>query len=309
MEELGEGDVYIIPLDIHEIEDQLCRDLLTEVCFSTMINQGFPVPRLIAIQSITKRVELSSIDISDNYFGGNRFALLRPLYRHPNDEEPDNIEMVPVIRQLLSLVEYKTGITGLNHVLIQRYRDGKDNIQMHSDKTLDLHLQTPIINVSFGAERTMKLRRKCCKSDVQLIPLRHGESLVFGLKTNQFWYHEVPKKMDIQPHAHLGIERISLTFRRVETFTASYFDGTDREMIVGQGSPFPTVDAFISHLETTKKEIGEAVGSDQPSNCNGIEIGNGHRLREGLIAAFSKENKLSDEFDWNIVYGEGFLCR
>ena len=48
----------------------------------------------------------------------------------------------------------------LNHVLIQLYRDGTDHISEHSDKTLDIVRDSKIVNVSFGAQRTMTLRAK-----------------------------------------------------------------------------------------------------------------------------------------------------
>ena len=48
----------------------------------------------------------------------------------------------------------------MNHVLIQLYRSGKDCISEHSDKTIDVVPGSSIVNVSFGARRTMTLRKK-----------------------------------------------------------------------------------------------------------------------------------------------------
>jgi len=274
----GEGDVRLCRLKCGESmifdPSQLKKCIDEQVLFSQMFNQGSPVPRLVAIQSLPKLLVGES----------DQTIKFKPLYRHPNDEEPPNIEMVPIVLELLTLVEASTGIVGLNHVLIQKYREGKDNIQMHSDKTLDLSLSTPIINLSIGAERTMKLRKKENKSEIQIIPLRHLECLIFGLQTNQYWYHEVPKKMDIDPDPIFGCERISFTFRKVETFMA---DGEC--IIIGQGSRYATLSDYYS--------------SGRDSN-NVID-----RDRTSLIKAFSQENKLHDKFDWKEVYGCGFLCR
>lgn len=48
----------------------------------------------------------------------------------------------------------------MNHVLIQLYRNGKDGISEHSDKTIDVVRGSNIVNVSLGAQRFMTLRLK-----------------------------------------------------------------------------------------------------------------------------------------------------
>ncbi len=215
----GEGDTTLqqIPEIINESSD-FWKLVKESVKFHEMFNQGNAVPRLISIQSL----------YSAAWQG-------RPLYRHPNDEEPPNEEMVPVVRELMALVERQCGVSGLNHVLIQHYRNGRDNIAAHSDKTLDIDLDTPIINLSLGSSRVMSIQNKTDRHIVEKIPLRHGECVVFGLRTNQFWVHEVPKDMAIAPHPEHHQERISFTFRRIATYI------TDNGIIVGQGSPYKTV--------------------------------------------------------------------
>eukprot|EP01036_Dinobryon_divergens_P035939 gene35939-46669_t len=314
----GEADTFTLPIPLSQSISVNLKALIDEeISFNPMLTHGgSPVPRLVSIQSISMRCasmpsmeELSTVS-------------LKPLYRHPNDSEPPNNEMTPFVLYLRNLIESVTGITQLNHVLIQKYRDGKDNIQMHSDKTLDLSRVTPIINLSIGAERIMKLRRKNDKSITQLIPLIHGEVVVFGIQTNQFWYHEVPKKLDIIPHPDFGEERISFTFRKVETFLV-VIDGIDTDIIIGQGSPFPSIEAYVKYskemhkLPATLETILTGV-SDPLSQSSHLldshtaileEDDSSYHDKNELFQAFSKENKLSDAFDWQQVYGKGFLCR
>ncbi len=258
----GEGDTSIC--SIAEIEDnteQFWESIKANVVFHEMFNQGNAVPRLVSIQSVQEA------------------GLGRPLYRHPNDEEPPNEEMVPAVLKLMRLVEQHTGVSGLNHALIQHYRHGRDNIAAHSDKTLDIDPHTPIINLSLGADRTMSIQNKDNKEVIEKIPLRHGQCVVFGLRTNRFWFHEVPKDMHISPHPLFGQERISFTFRKINTFVDA------QGVVVGQGSPFKTPQQVPHPLP----------------ECT--------RTRADLIRAFGAENRQSAQFDWDAVYGQGFLIR
>lgn len=250
----GEGDVFVSPLIPGLLEEphRWWERIHAEISFESMINQGFAVPRLISIQSIATP-------------DGRR-----PIYRHPNDSEPENVEMVPLVRELLTMVEAVTGVVGLNHVLIQYYRDGRDTIASHSDKTLDVDLHTPIVNLTVGATRTMYLQHKDDPQRREKLLLRHGECVVFGLRTNQYWWHEIPKEV-----TQLG-GRVSFTFRRMVTFR-------DKQgVVVGQGSPYKTAE------EVGVKEVRQ-------------------RDRAELIHAFSEENKQHATFDWARTYGEGFL--
>ena len=265
----GCNDTYLIDLNLN---DDTYDELKKQVHFSTMISQGNEVPRLISIQYIKPENDL----------------FLRPIYRHPNDIEPENVEMCDIVKKILNEVEHQTKIKGFNHVLIQLYRDGSDNISAHSDKTLDIDLNTPIVNVSIGAKREMTIELKDNKLIKQQIPLVNNTALIFGLKTNTKWKHEIKKNMN-EP---VG-ERISLTFRKINTFILkdinlienerNTFILKDMNILIGQGSPYKTLD-----------------------DIDKIEITDGMINKELLINAFTVENKESD-FDWNFVYGTGFL--
>lgn len=98
-----------------------------------------------------------------------------------------------------------------NAVLLNLYRDGKDGVSWHSDKTHNANKDMNIASVTFGQTRMFRLRHKFIKHLPQIeIPLHHGSFLLMAGKTNTFWEHQVPKTTrEVLP-------RINLTFRQVQ---------------------------------------------------------------------------------------------
>lgn len=82
-----------------------------------------------------------------------------PVYRHPADNSPPLSPFSPTVQLIRRAVEEALSHP-VNHVLIQLYRDGKDAISEHSDKTIDVVKGSKIVNVSLGAQRVMTLRTK-----------------------------------------------------------------------------------------------------------------------------------------------------
>lgn len=267
----GCGDVKLVDLDLHE---NMFENIKTEVQFREMISQGNPVPRLVAIQFINPEKQL--FDFSGNE--KTKYQIIHPVYRHPNDIEPENVSMTKYVLDILKEVEEKTGITGLNHVLIQLYRDGTDHISAHSDKTLDIDLNTPIINVSLGFSRIMTLQSKRNTKIKEQIPLNNSTAVVFGLKTNKEWYHEIKKDMT-RPVS----ERISLTFRKINTYLYKINSLSKSSILVGQGSPYKTIED-IDKITITSEQTDP--------KC--------------LLYSFGNENK-DYNFNWELNYGNGFL--
>jgi len=133
------GSKSLLILDALNLDIDI-ETLKKEINFSNMNSHGSPVPRLIAIQG----------KITDGKY---------PLYRHPADEQPFITEFsktTKLIRDELSKMLNQE----FNHVLIQYYRNGDDNIGEHSDKTLDIKKRTNVINYSIGATRTMVLKKR-----------------------------------------------------------------------------------------------------------------------------------------------------
>ena len=172
--------------------------LAAEVQWHVMFHRGGEVPRRVAIE-------------------GELVEGCEPLYRHPVDEQPAMVGFTPVVDRIRGAVERRVGHR-LNHCLLQLYRDGRDWIGEHADKTLDLVRPSTIVNVSLGRTRTMLLRPKRSPEGdprvVQRVPLLHGSFLALDLASNRAMFHairpEVPERGDGP--------RISLTFRHIGSF-------------------------------------------------------------------------------------------
>lgn len=118
-------------------------------------------------------------------------------------------EFTPSLKAIRSRVEAETNLS-FNAVLLNLYRNGKDGVSWHSDKTNKSGTDPVIASVTFGETRLFRLRHKTRKEiPVVEIPLHHGSFLLMAGTTNSFWEHQVPKTArDIFP-------RINLTFRQV----------------------------------------------------------------------------------------------
>jgi len=104
-------------------------------------------------------------------------------------------------------VENYTG-AGFNFVLINRYKNGTEYIGPHADDEKDLHIDSPIVGVSFGAARDMVFHHKGTTKKIEFT-LHHGSIVCMNPPTNQFWKHSVPKRLKVRG------PRISLTFRNI----------------------------------------------------------------------------------------------
>ncbi len=103
------------------------------------------------------------------------------------------------------------GFGEFNAVLVNRYRDGKDHIDHHSDD--DYGDPEPTIpSLTLGVTRPFRLARiiggsRLDKSTTVEYSPGHGDLLVMRGRTNAEWQHWVPKTAK-----QVG-ERINLTFR------------------------------------------------------------------------------------------------
>lgn len=232
-----------------------------------------------------------------------------PVYRHPSDTSLALLHFTPAVQMIREEVIKRVGHE-VNHCLIQLYRSGNDYISEHSDKTLDIVRGSSIVNVSFGAMRTMRLRTKRAARDMggsaskeeagsdaastvsaatstkgtdretQRIPLPHNSLFVLGQDSNMRYLHGInadkrrtAERSDAEM-AHDGM-RISLTFRHIGTFLSA-----DSSRIWGQGA-------------TVKRYPGS-------KTVNGIE-----EETEKLVRAFGRENQAT-ELEWEGTYGRGF---
>jgi len=115
------------------------------------------------------------------------------------------------LNEIKRSIEAEVAIS-FNSVLINYYRDGQDRVAWHSDDEKELGKNPVIGSVSFGAERTFKLRHKQYKENnlKQSIVLKNGSFLLMKGATQHHWMHEIPRTAKpIGP-------RINLTFRVIK---------------------------------------------------------------------------------------------
>ncbi|USP81632.1 hypothetical protein yc1106_08906 [Curvularia clavata] len=285
---IAEGDSRIIydffPCDLYHpsdrsqpLKDLVFSQLYNEVTWQKMLHQQGEVPRLVCCQGA---------------FGDDGSM---PVYRHPADQTLPLLRFSPKVQIVRKQAEKLVGHP-LNHVLIQLYRSGEDFISEHSDKSLDIVKGSSIVNVSFGSQRTMRLRRKkpqakkddaaveensTTQRETQRVALQHNSMFVLGLESNKKWLHGIqPDKRNATERSEAetsynGI-RISLTFRHIGTFLDA-----KESTIWGQGAS--------SHEQ---RDAADVINGDEDE-------------AKRIITAFSRENH-DPEFDWDKWYGEGF---
>ncbi|KAL1641883.1 hypothetical protein SLS58_005718 [Diplodia intermedia] len=283
-DEIGEGDsrlvVDFLPESLRAsaapektFQEVVFHKLYNEVRWQKMLHNQGEVPRLVSVQG-----EMGA--------DGSM-----PVYRHPSDQSLPLLHFSPAVLRIRKQVEELVKHP-VNHVLIQLYRDGQDYISEHSDKTLDIVRGSSIVNVSFGAQRTMRLRTKrsakptqaddeaTAVRQTQRVAMPHNSAFVLGQQTNMRWLHGInadkrPAEEKSSLEKDFAGMRISLTFRHIGTFLSN-----DSSKIWGQGA--------------TSKSRDTA----QPV-VNGDE-----KQAEALVRAFGAENQATD-FDWEQTYGRG----
>lgn len=212
-----------------------------------------------------------------------------PVYRHPSDQTLPTQSWTSNVDIIRKAAEDVVGHS-LNHALIQLYRRGTDYISEHSDKTLDIVKDSFIVNVSFGAQRTMRLRTKRATATTDetsatarttyRIPMPHNSMIAMSLATNAEYLHGInadkrPAVEFIEAEKAFGGQRISLTFRNIGTFL-----NNDSTRIWGQGA-----------VKKTKEDANPVINADPVES-------------KKLVRAFGTENQ-SSKVDWNAIYGHG----
>lgn len=121
----------------------------------------------------------------------------------------DPAPWTPLLEKLRRRVESISSVS-FNSVLLNLYRDGNDNLGMHSDNESELGEDPTIASLSLGEARDFQLKHQTRK-DVKPVHvlLTHGSLLIMAGTTQQFWKHGLRRETRT-----LG-PRINLTFRQV----------------------------------------------------------------------------------------------
>mmetsp|Transcript_3012 Transcript_3012/g.3374 ORF Transcript_3012/g.3374 Transcript_3012/m.3374 type:complete len:208 (+) Transcript_3012:143-766(+) len=116
-------------------------------------------------------------------------------------------EMTIVRKKVEALLNEK-----FDFVLINLYRDGKDNVGFHYDETHRLPGKTTVPSISIGATRTFIIRSIERKDEVpdREFKLVDGSLVVMLGKMQHYYYHSIPLE------EHIKEPRINLTFRGLD---------------------------------------------------------------------------------------------
>jgi len=100
--------------------------------------------------------------------------------------------------------------THFNHVLLNRYRDGRDNMGMHADNEPELGPDPIVATLSLGATRRLTLvPRRPRDGERRALELPSGSLLVMRGACQRRFRHGIPREPRVTE------ERVSLTFRLV----------------------------------------------------------------------------------------------
>lgn len=197
-----------------------------------------------------------------------------PVYRTPCDTYITPSPPNEISQKYFDWINNNIDVDNIvNHSVLQFYQNSHGFIGQHSDKTLDLDPNMPILNLSLGATKKMILHSKY-DDQKTYIEMKSNSILILGPETNKKWLHEVrpDKRNDIEKRPDellYGGKRISWTFRKANTYSIIKSDNTIE--LIGQGSPkHPMCDDRLD-----------------------------------LICAFSEENS-DPEFDRTKWYSNGF---
>lgn len=107
---------------------------------------------------------------------------------------------------LWSRIESAAGAR-FNHAVVNRYRDGRDHMGLHTDREPQLGTEPLIAALSLGVTRAFRLEWKYKRKRKRTLKLQHGSLLLMGGTMQRHWRHAVPRAP-----GQAG-ERINVTFR------------------------------------------------------------------------------------------------
>jgi alkylated DNA repair dioxygenase AlkB len=121
------------------------------------------------------------------------------------------VAMPPFIAELRDRIEraIERELAGqrLDLVIGNRYANGSDHIDWHSDDEPIMGKNPVIATLSLGCPRKFHMKRRGAKLISHKYKLMPGSLFVMGKGTQQEWIHSVPAE------PHFQVPRISLTFR------------------------------------------------------------------------------------------------
>ncbi|MBM4362992.1 MAG: alpha-ketoglutarate-dependent dioxygenase AlkB [Deltaproteobacteria bacterium] len=127
-------------------------------------------------------------------------------YRYSGQTLPPR-EIPPGLAALCARVSARAGAR-FDHLLLNRYRDGRDSMGLHADDEPELGEDPVVATLSLGAPRPFRIVPRRGSGGRRLL-LSGGSLLVMGGRFQREYRHGIPRVS-----APVG-ERISVTFRQI----------------------------------------------------------------------------------------------
>ncbi len=139
-----------------------------------------------------------------------------PVYRYNKSlsDYPTVVPWSPCVRRMRDRIEKATG-QRCNHVVINRYLNGKDHIGFHKDTTRDFADGTHVYTISLGATRKYRIKNKDGVTVAEK-DLVSGSLNKLGWETNQEHEHAIIDSSTVAE------ARYSLTFRTMKTSSREF---------------------------------------------------------------------------------------
>ena len=112
-------------------------------------------------------------------------------YRYSGtDNIGDDLHKHPIVMNIKSKLEnYLDSSVEYNYLLCNKYKDGTENIGMHSDDERDLC--GPIASISIGCERFFDFKHKTDKEKKLRLTLKNGSLLIMDGDTQKNYKHGI----------------------------------------------------------------------------------------------------------------------
>ena len=114
----------------------------------------------------------------------------------------------PLLEQLGERLSVECGHP-FNHVVVNHYRNGRDNVGMHADDEPELGYEPLIASLSLGVTRGFVMQHKAARRRKRRLRLQHGSLLVMGGTFQHRWRHALPRQPKVT-----GV-RLNLTYRQL----------------------------------------------------------------------------------------------
>jgi alkylated DNA repair dioxygenase AlkB len=117
--------------------------------------------------------------------------------------------LTPPVRALMDSVNGFAGTT-FNHVLLNRYRHGRDSMGLHADDEPELGPDPVVATLSLGVTRRLRLvPRRPRDGEPHAVDLGNGSLLIMRGACQRRFRHGIPRQPTVAG------ERVSLTFRTI----------------------------------------------------------------------------------------------